>query len=91
MSNRGMDPVAEKAKCQECRVRIPVDATTCPECTYSPKDTLVIFLVSIGVVFTLTILGAIIGIPMIIAGVMLYSKRGPAKPTKDSLWYIQPR
>lgn len=76
-----------EANCQECRRKISSEATSCPECGYSPRDFLPICLGIGGATMSATIIGAIVGLPVIVYAVILYTRRGNAKPSDEGFWY----
>ena len=83
--------MSAKGTCNECGELISLDVSKCPECDHSPKNTRValgIGLGAIGGVLTITLIGAIIGIPLVLIGLLLIAMTlirapSPATPVED--------
>jgi len=72
------------APCERCGRSVSTDAITCPECGYSPLDSGAIgrklFLI-VGVILTGTLVGAPLGLPMIIAARYIEKSKRERGPT----------
>lgn len=66
--------MTDRAPCGRCAEPISVDAKECPHCEYKGYPVGAVILIIIGMVASATIVGAIIGIPLLIAGVIYYIK-----------------
>lgn len=58
-------------QCSKCQMGVPGSAEKCPECGYSAKweqQKVGYFLIGAGAFITLTFIGAVIGVPMIVLG-----------------------
>jgi len=54
--------------CAQCDAELPDEPETCPECGFHASATTGVLLVLFGGLLSLTVIGAIIGIPMMVAG-----------------------
>lgn len=64
---------SETAPCSECAEQISVDAETCPECDYDARRQAFVgpaITSMIGAVLSILIVTAILGIPLMIAGII---------------------
>lgn len=83
----------ETAPCKECRADIEVNAQACPECGYNPgrRGKLSgIGLMIVGLLLSLTIIGAIVGIPLLIVGALSVFGSGDVTATgrdTDRPWW----
>ena len=69
--------------CEECREEISPEASTCPHCGHEGAEAskaLAVFGFLIGGVLTVTILGAIIGLPILWWSLRKYSAAEDASP-----------
>lgn len=60
--------MSETAPCLKCRSEISVEAERCPECSYEPNaegSRGRWWFKTIGALLTMTVIGAVIGIPML--------------------------
>ncbi|WP_394295308.1 zinc ribbon domain-containing protein [Natrialba taiwanensis] len=59
--------MAEKGTCQKCHSEISTDAITCPQCGYEPSaegKTLRAIFYILGGLLTASVIGAVVGLPM---------------------------
>ena len=64
----------EKGACGECGELISLEASKCPECDHSPKNTQMGLSIAIGAIggfLTITVIGAIIGIPLVLISLLM--------------------
>ena len=64
--------MVEMAQCGECEEHIDVDLGECPECGYNaPRHRILagVMMITSGLFMTVTLLGGILGVPMICIGV----------------------
>jgi len=75
--------MVETDPCLKCRSEISTEAERCPECGYDPsaQDNRGRWLIPIGALLTMTVVGAIIGIPMILLGWLGKRAAAGQKPT----------
>jgi len=76
-----------KEQCKKCVEEISTDATKCPQCGYEPKTEgyygrLTMMLV--GFALTATIIGALLGLPLLYLGYKSQKKHEDMKPTTES-------
>lgn len=81
------DPDAgpEYADCERCEEEIKVDATTCPECDNCPYKSAkwsAVGLMIGGLLLSLTVVGAIIGVPLFIVGLLVRLGASNLSPTE---------
>jgi hypothetical protein len=72
------------AACQKCASTISTEATRCPECGYEPSAQGARarwWLIFLGALLTMTVVGAVIGIPMIVLGWLGNRATAGRKPT----------
>lgn len=77
----------DTAPCQRCQREILATARSCPECNYKPAARgrtarRIVYLV--GVVLTITVIGAVLGIPILLIAYYHGRKARRRKPTIDS-------
>jgi len=74
--------------CLKCRSEISALAEKCPKCGYDPRIVekgVGVFAIALGMLVSLTIIGALIGIPMIIVGGWFVQNKGSEKrPTNTA-------
>ncbi len=76
--------MAETGTCGKCVSEISVEADRCPECGYEPRTDNKLgqtILLIIGVILTLTVVGAIIGLPLIYFSLKARKYAETQKPT----------
>lgn len=72
--------------CEECREEIGEEASTCPHCGHvgkQGKGILGVVLIILGLLFCVTIIGAIVGLPMVYFGYRLVKASGDVAPGVD--------
>jgi hypothetical protein len=81
------ETAGDSAACQKCKSEISTEADRCPECGYEPAakgGTTRWWMMFLGGLLTMTVIGAIIGIPMILVGYYATRKARGRKPTTYS-------
>lgn len=76
--------MTETGTCGKCASDIPIEATKCPECGYEPSTDSVIgrsIMMVIGLILTGTIIGAVIGVPLLYFGYKSHKYHKTLKPT----------
>lgn len=69
--------------CEECRGEVDEQASTCPHCGHDPSSKIqsqARWRLGVGTLLCLTVVGAIIGIPLVISGLRHYSRAQEASP-----------
>lgn len=77
----------ENTTCQKCHTGIPADAIGCPQCGYEPSaqgKTLRSILYIVGGLLTISVIGAVIGIPMVLLAYLSEQKVKDRKPTNHA-------
>ena len=72
-------------QCAQCKEEVNDGATKCPHCEYKPGDSMVLVggvAIAIGILISLTLVGAIVGVPMAAFG--LYRLYKGSNLTVDS-------
>jgi len=76
--------------CLKCQTEISALAEKCPQCGYEPSDEGVLIgqvMIVFGVIACLTFVGALVGIPLIIAGAYtIKHKESGKRPTNTAPW-----
>jgi len=76
--------MSDTGECGKCTSEISAEATKCPECGYEPKSENSIgrsILMVIGFLLSATLIGAVIGIPLIYLGYKSHKYHQDLKPT----------
>ena len=58
-------------QCAQCEQKVDDGTTKCPHCEYTPHSKMVfngIAMIVVGTLLTLTVLGAVFGIPLVVIG-----------------------
>lgn len=80
--------MSERKPCRECREPISVEANRCPHCGHigvANKTILVSGVtIAVGVFLSVSIIGAIIGVPMTLAGMLWLMKRAHESTPADT-------
>lgn len=72
--------------CEECRAEISADASTCPHCGHDGRTSsgiVAVCAVLFGGVLTMTIIGAVVGVPMILWGMRGLKQQGEQTPAVE--------
>lgn len=76
--------MSETAACLKCRSEIDTEASRCPECGYEPSARKARgrkWMIGLGGILTATVIGSVIGIPMILIGWWAGRRAAKRKPT----------
>jgi hypothetical protein len=60
-------------QCGQCEAEVDDGTTRCPHCEYTPHSKMVfsgISMVAAGVLISLTVVGAVIGLPLVVVGLI---------------------
>lgn len=74
----------ETDRCERCDEQIPTTAQKCPKCGNHPAKSAKwsgVAIMVAGVILSLTVVGAVIGIPLFIVGLAVRYGAGTLKPT----------
>lgn len=77
--------MSDTAECKKCKSEISTEAIACPECGYEPRNQGFYSrtaMAIIGIIVSLTGVGAIIGIPLIVIAVYAHTKNQSKRPTE---------
>ncbi|MFC7202855.1 hypothetical protein ACFQJC_04960 [Haloferax namakaokahaiae] len=72
--------------CEKCREPIREDAVKCPNCSYEPEKThrrKSKWYIGIGALISLTFVGAIIGLPLMLVGFIHQRKESKVSPAVE--------
>lgn len=76
-------------RCAQCEKEVSDTTTRCPECGYTPYSKMVfvgISMVVVGILISLTVIGAVFGIPLAVVG--LYRIYESSNVTVDSEYWL---
>ena len=77
--------MTDKAPCKKCQSEISAEAIACPECGYEPRNQGFYsrtVMAIVGIILSLTVIGAVVGVPLIIISVYAHWKNQSKRPTE---------